>query len=101
MAARTNVLVPLAELHIDPEMQPRASGLSTDNLERLIASDSKTWPAILVTPNDSGYAVLDGAHRVEAATRLKLSELRCDVLEKGGYSDAVKANLDHGLPLPT
>lgn len=91
--------VPLSLLRRDTDFQPRGNGLDPDNLERLLVSDPETWPPILVTPNGDGYTVLDGAHRVEAATRLKLSALRCDVIDNGDYPDAVQANLRHGLPL--
>lgn len=99
MATTKQASVPLSMLRRDADYQPRGNGLDADNLERLLASDPDTWPPILVTPNGEGYTVLDGAHRVEAATRLRLPALRCDVVQDGGYHDAVEANLRHGLPL--
>jgi hypothetical protein len=101
--------IPLDQLHVDAEYQPRET-LSREHVERLRRSDPASWPPLLVAPaEDGGYLVLDGAHRLEAALDLELADgshgalamLPCRVVPEADYGLAVRANLDHGLPLST
>lgn len=77
----------------------RAEGLCAEQVDRLVALGG-AWPAILVSR--SSGAVVDGAHRVEAARRLGLTHLTA-VLFDGDDDDAfvefVRRNVAHGLML--
>lgn len=92
-------VIALEDLVADEGYQPR-EGLSTKHVALLAASEPEEWPPLLVTPcNAGGYYVIDGFHRLEAAKRLGLEELRCVVDRQAGIHEAFAANLKHGLPL--
>lgn len=94
------VPIPLTRIMLDPQYQPRAKGLSESHVRVLLESDPAMWTAAEVAPNDDGtFVIIDGAHRFEAAQRLKLATLPCIVREGAGYPQAVAANIRHGLPL--
>lgn len=94
------IVIPLDRIIPDSQYQPRESGLSASHVQLLTESDSTTWPPLLVAPNDDGtFALIDGFHRRETASRLKLAGLPCVVWEGAGYPEAVAANIAHGLPL--
>src|SRR5262249_3477547 len=94
------VMIPLAQLRPNPDLQPRDRGLDDRHVRLLIASDPATWPPLGVTPNDEGgYDIYAGFHRFEAGRQLGLAALPCVVDPDAGYPEAVADNLAHGLPL--
>lgn len=93
------VRVPIDSIFSDEGYQPRTKGLEEKHIRLLLTSDPAAWPPLVVTPEDRGYAIIDGFHRYEAARRLGLKELDCEVRPVAGYSEAFQANLKHGLPL--
>jgi ParB-like chromosome segregation protein Spo0J len=96
----TRTLISLSQLRADEDYQPRLEGLRESHIRLLMASDPATWAPLLVAPSDEGtFTVIDGFHRLEAATRLGLTALSCVVDPRAGYPEAVAANLRHGLPL--
>jgi hypothetical protein len=92
-------MIPTTQLWADEAYQPRDS-LSESHVRLLLASDPATWPPLLVAPSGDGrFRVIDGFHRLEAATRLGLAALPCVVDPSAGYPEGFAANLTHGLPL--
>jgi hypothetical protein len=94
------VNLPLGQVQVDTNYQPRMGGLDPDHLERLRGSDPTQWPPLLVSPNDAGgYDVIDGFHRLHIAREREFATIRCAIMPGAGYPEAVAANLAHGLPL--
>jgi hypothetical protein len=92
--------IPLASIVADDSYQPRTSGLDRKHLALLAESDPADWPPLLVSPLDSGqYTLIDGFHRYDDATRRKLADLPCEIIEDAGLQEAFAADLKHGLPL--
>jgi ParB-like chromosome segregation protein Spo0J len=90
--------IPLASIVADEDYQPRRA-LSEAHVRQLMASEPDAWPPVLVTPHDGGYLLIDGFHRLEAATRLGRETLACTVEPGAGYPQAFAANMAHGLSL--
>jgi ParB-like chromosome segregation protein Spo0J len=100
MSDQQAVTIPLDKLTADDRYQARGDGLSESHVRLLMESDPQDWPPILCAPNGDGtYGLRDGAHRTEAARRLGVPALRCNVVEGAGYPEAVMANIAHGLSL--
>jgi len=97
MTSYTTTL-PLTAIVADEDYQPRRD-LNEAHVCQLMASEPETWPPVLVTPHDGGYLLIDGFHRLEAATRLGLETLVCTVVPSAGYPEAFAANMAHGLTL--
>src|SRR5215211_7126833 len=93
------VRIPIDTIFPDEGYQPRLKGLEVKHIRLLLTSDPDTWPPLVVTPKEDGYAIVDGFHRYEAARRLGLTDLPCQVRPSAGYPDAFEANIKHGLPL--
>ncbi len=94
------VTIPLNQIRAYEGYQPRLDGLREGHVRLLMASDPATWPPLLVAPNGDGSCdVIDGNHRLEAATRLGLHSLPCIIDSGAGYPEAFAANLAHGLAL--
>jgi len=93
------VRIPIDKVFSDEDYQPRMKGLEEKHVRLLLTSDPGTWPPLVVTPEEGGYAVIDGFHRYEAARRFGLKDLPCQVKPSAGYPEAFEANIKHGLPL--
>lgn len=94
------VMIPLDLISDDTYYQPRTAGISESHVKVLMESDPAAWPPALISPPENGmHRVIDGAHRVEAARRLKLPALPCRIDSDADYFTAVQANIAHGLPL--
>jgi len=93
------VRIPMDKIFSEERYQPRTKGLEERHVRLLLSSDSVAWPPLVVTPVDGGYAIIDGFHRYEAARRLGLTELTCQLAPSAGYPEAFEANVRHGLPL--
>jgi ParB-like chromosome segregation protein Spo0J len=77
----------------------RSSGLD-DSHVRLLMETAEQWPPIVIWGEDN--VIVDGAHRVEAARRLnrhRISAVRFSGNREEAYLEAVRRNIDHGLPL--
>jgi len=90
--------IPLAAIVADEDYQPRRAA-NEAHVRQLMASEPETWPPVLVTPHDGAYILIDGFHRLEAATRLGRETLVCTVAPGVGYPEAFAANMTHGLTL--
>jgi ParB-like chromosome segregation protein Spo0J len=90
------VRIKVADLKVGPSF--REGGLCPEHVERLMTLGG-SWPPIVV---DSDGLVIDGAHRVIAARRLRWARLDA-VLFEGGSEEAfiefVRRNVAHGLLL--
>ncbi len=93
------VRIPIDRIFPDERYQPRMKGLEEKHLRLLLSSDPATWPPLAVTPEKGGYAIIDGFHRYEAAKRLGLKEIACQINPSADYPEAFEANIKHGLPL--
>src|SRR5215216_4354857 len=93
------VRIPIDRIFPDEGYQPRLKGWEEKHVRLLLTSDPDTWPPLVVTPQEDGYAIVDGFHRYEAAKRLGLKELACQIKSSAGYQEACEANVKHGLPL--
>lgn len=100
MSDQQAVTIPLTHLTADERYQARGDGLSESHVRLLLESDPQDWPPILCAPNGDGtYGLRDGFHRTEAARRMGVPALRCNVVEGVGYPESVAANITHGLSL--
>lgn len=100
MSEQRTVTIPLDKLTADDGYQARGDGLSEAHVRLLMESDPLEWPPILCASNGDGtYGLRDGFHRTEAARRMGVPALRCNVVEGVGYPEAVMANITHGLSL--
>jgi hypothetical protein len=93
------VRIPMDKIFSEERYQPRLKGLEEKHVKLLLSSDPEAWPPLVVTPENGGYAIIDGFHRYEAAKRLGLTELICQLAPSAGYPEAFEANVRHGLPL--
>lgn len=76
------------------------SGINRAYLKDLKASDPSIWPPIYVTSDgDGGYELVDGYHRLTAATELEVGTINSVVLPRGDREIAFALNLKHGLHL--
>jgi len=90
--------IPLAAIVADEDYQPRRA-LNGAHVRQLMATEPDAWPPVLVTPHDGAYILIDGFHRLEAASRLGRETLVCTVVPGAGYPEAFAANMAHGLTL--
>jgi len=77
----------------------REGGLDEEHVLRLVETGGN-WPAILLWESES--TVIDGAHRLEAAKRLRMATIRAVRFHgswQEAYLEAVRCNVAHGLPL--
>jgi hypothetical protein len=91
------VVLHLESLQVGPPM--REGGLSQAHVLVLAELEGR-WPPILVAKDD--HAVIDGHHRVAAARRLGLRDIRARVFDGGpdeAFVEFVRCNVGHGLPL--
>jgi ParB-like chromosome segregation protein Spo0J len=91
------VEVPLGELSGSPSL--RAGGLDAAHVATL-AELAPNWPPVVVRRADR--TVIDGQHRIAAATRLGLPSLPAvlfDGTADDAYVEFVRCNVGHGLPL--
>lgn len=93
----------VASIIIDPDVQPRQDGLDADHVGVLQEVGPEGWPPLVVVARDSGYVLVDGRHRLEAAARLGLAEVACELRAAPDDGDlkalAFALNRDHGKPL--
>jgi len=102
------ISIPVEKLLVDPDYQARATA-DAQQVARLKASDPKSWPELLVTPNPKRrgtYLVIDGQHRILAGRELEngnvVTSFPCRVVPNLGYEASVQENLKHlGLQLST
>jgi hypothetical protein len=76
----------------------REGGLSQAHVSTLAELEGR-WPPILVSTE---HVVIDGHHRLAAAQRLGLSEVRARLFDGSpddAYVEFVRCNVGHGLPL--
>jgi hypothetical protein len=77
----------------------RGGSIDARHLERLIER-AEAWPPLLVRRSD--HTIIDGHYRFHAAKQMGLSRVECvyfDGDESDVFIEAVRRNVDHGLPL--
>jgi hypothetical protein len=77
----------------------RGGSIDSRHVERLIER-AEAWPPLLVRRSDN--TIVDGHYRFHAAKLMGLSRIECvyfDGDEAGVFIEAVRRNVDHGLPL--
>jgi len=103
MTGTTIVSVNVADLILDATYQARAK-LDHGAVRRyadMMRANVK-FPPIVIAKLNGAPVVIDGWHRVTAATRTKQATLSAVVIEKGEHELAwlaAEANLKHGVPL--
>ena len=96
-----NPRVALADIMVDPALQPRVGGLDLDHV-RALQEAPDAWPPILVAERNGSYVLLDGFHRVKAAVELGLTEIAVNSNVPPGADlreVAFQANTRHGRAL--
>jgi len=89
--------LPLDELQIGES--PRGTGVKHSHVQ-VLAHVEDRWPPILVTRVN--HHIVDGVHRYHAAQMLGRTKIRClffDGDPEDAFIEAVRRNIDHGLPL--
>jgi hypothetical protein len=106
MSAKTHPWVSLDAFEVDHNIQPRPY-LNRDAVRRYTQnyrSDASYLPPIKLGHLPNGRTILiDGFHRVEAATQAGLTSLRAETIETTMRLApwlAVDANSRHGVPIP-
>jgi len=106
---KTDFSIKLSDLHsleslgmLTTEQARKARrAIDEDHIYQLILSDPESWPPILVTLTDQGYAVIDGYHRWEAARKKGMKELPAECKSFPDLNAVVdttfRANFPHGL----
>lgn len=94
--------IPIAQIIVDPTLQPRVEGIDPDQVQSLEAV-SEHWPPLKVAKRGNRFILLDGFHRLAAAQNLKLATVQVTVVEATEEQDlrdiAFGLNAVHGSPL--
>jgi hypothetical protein len=103
MTGDTIVSVNVADLVLDATFQARAK-LDQGAVRRYadMMRANVEFPPIVIAKLNGAPVVIDGWHRVKAATRTKQTTLSAVIIEKGEHELAwlaAEANLKHGVPL--
>ncbi len=97
-----NDMLALAQITVDPTLQPRVGGLNAEHV-RALQETPDAWPPLLVVQHGNTYTLLDGFHRLAAAQNLGVDRVPITVVPYPTDGDlailAFRANLAHGLPL--
>ncbi len=95
-------VLPIAEIVVDDRLQPRCDGLSEEHVAALMETP-EDWPPIAVAHVNGEDFVVDGFHRVEAATRLEYESIAATVFypdqNTNLFDIAFSLNIKHGRPL--
>ena len=96
------VSVPISQITVDPQLQPRVGGIDPDHVRQL-KTVPDLWPPIKVVQRSDHYVPVDGFHRLAAAQNLHLTSIRAEILELPQevdlYAVAFDLNATHGRPL--
>ncbi len=90
----TTIELPLSSLYINEKFQPRFSK-NAEHVSELVVSfknNEDIPPIIVVDVIGTGYIVIDGHHRVDAAKQAGLDNLPC-LVTKGSTQDAFELSL--------
>ena len=94
--------VPLGQIDVDPDIQPRTAGLDARHVHTL-EENPAAWDPIIVVVVGARHTVVDGAHRLAAAQNLELDTIRIRVVPLPSDGDlhalAFDLNAKHGRPL--
>jgi len=94
--------LPLTDIHLDPDLQPRVNGLDESHVQTLMDAPD-AWPALVIVLHNGRNVLVDGFHRYEAARRLGLDAVPVQVMSVPPDSDltalAFDLNARHGRPL--
>lgn len=94
--------VPLDRIDVDPDIQPRTSGLDASHV-RTLEEGPDAWDPITVIADGVRYTLIDGAHRLAAAQNLELETIRVQVVPVPPDGDlhalSFDLNAKHGRPL--
>ncbi len=92
----------LADLLVDPEIQPRLGGIDGSHVLALQESPD-AWGALLVVRRNGKLILVDGFHRLAAGQNLGLDEVLVRILDPPEDGDlralAFSLNAKHGRPL--
>ena len=95
-------IVHLEDISVEIASQYQSRPLVEQHVRNLMLVASDDLPPISVVQVEQGYALLDGAHRVERARRLGDAMINAEFLQADFSLDMIKkaylANQTHGLP---
>lgn len=93
-----------ADLIVDEALQPRLDGLDANHVAALAACPG-SWPPLTIVDRNGQRFVVDGFHRLAAATQLGLTVVQVQVIDCPADADlrslAFDLNAKHGRPLST
>jgi len=97
-----NQIVPLEEYSQEIALQYNSRDLVEQHVRNLMLIPLEDLPPITVILTEKGYALIDGAHRVECAKRQKIDWVNAEFVDQADVHQLVKraymANQLHGLP---
>lgn len=95
-------IVLLEDISLEIASQYRSRELIEQNIKNLLMVSSDDLPPITIAQIEQGYALIDGAHRVECARRRGDKMIKAEFVEVRSHQELIKraylANLAHGLP---
>jgi len=96
------VRVAISLVRVDPEVQPRTTGIDPAHV-RALAESAEDWPPLVVVASGNGFELVDGAHRFAAAQDIGLDEIEVTVVERPPDGDlrslSFELNRQHGRAL--
>jgi hypothetical protein len=96
------VRVPIGQIVIDDNFQPRYDGLAEEHVRSLMETP-ESWPPVVLARCSTGLYLIDGFHRHDAACRLGMSELTATIFDPPENADlfatAFALNAKHGRAL--
>ena len=100
--AGVTMAVKVADVTIDPSIQPRISGLNRDHVEALMSWQDEL-PPVLLARREGRLVLVDGFHRFARSQNLGEEEILAVVVDLPSDTDlrelAFELNRKHGLPL--
>jgi hypothetical protein len=95
--------IPLTDIDVDKNVQPRQEELDTAHIDSLIEAGPEAWPPLIVVHRDERYILIDGHHRLQAAHQLELESISCEIRPDPHDGDfralAFALNTAHGKAL--
>lgn len=98
----SEMTIALCEITVDQSLQPRCGGLDEAHVLALMDCP-ESWPPIVLALDGDLLVLVDGFHRLEAATRLGLQHIPSRIVDAPVDGDylriAFEINAAHGKPL--
>ena len=96
MSAPKTKMIQLADIVVPPDRMRQLRPEKVNEIAELIAARGQLQ-AIIVQPQDSGYVLAAGRHRLEARRQLGHAEIECRVLDGLSADEALIVEIDENL----